>query len=246
MKQIVCMKWGSLYGPDYVNKLYAMVKRNIDGEFRFVCLTDDPREIRQEVECLYCPEVDIPAPFNNTGWRKIALWAESLPSMQGNWLFLDLDVVITGTICSFFDFKPEQPFVVMKNWTQPGSGIGNTSVYRFTVGCEPSLLDQLIKQPLAIVEEFKNEQTFVSRSLQHVEFWPDHWCILFKTHCVPSMPMRWWKEPCLPKSAKIVAFPGDPNPDMAAIGQWSCKSAYKRIYKTIRPAHWINEHWHEA
>ena len=37
---ILCMKWGTLYGPDYVNVLYAAVADNITVPFRFVCLTD--------------------------------------------------------------------------------------------------------------------------------------------------------------------------------------------------------------
>lgn len=245
MKQIVCMKWGTLYGADYVNKLYGMVKRNISGDFRFVCLTDDPTNVRKEVECLACPAVDIPAPFNNTGWRKITLWAGVLPEMSGDWLFLDLDVVVTGDLNEFFSYKPELDFVVMKNWTQPNSGIGNTSVYRFKVGSYPNLLAELIERPLAIVEEFTNEQTFVCKRISQTEFWPDPWCLLFKVHCVPPMPMRWWKEPVLPETAKVIAFPGDPNPDMALLGEWPYKKFYKGIYKKILPTTWIKEHWRD-
>ena len=39
-KNIVCMKWGTLYDAGHVNKLYAMARRNTSGELRFVCLTD--------------------------------------------------------------------------------------------------------------------------------------------------------------------------------------------------------------
>jgi hypothetical protein len=39
-KQIVCVKWGTLYGPEYVNRLYAMVKRNITGPFRLWKIKD--------------------------------------------------------------------------------------------------------------------------------------------------------------------------------------------------------------
>jgi len=56
-KQIVCVKWGTLYGPEYVNRLYTMVKRNITGPFRLVCLTDDREGIRPEVECFDLPEL---------------------------------------------------------------------------------------------------------------------------------------------------------------------------------------------
>ena len=48
-KLIFCMKWGTLYGPEYVNTLYSMVKRNLSYDFSMVCFTDDPKGIREEV-----------------------------------------------------------------------------------------------------------------------------------------------------------------------------------------------------
>ena len=63
---VLCMKWGDKYGPEYVNRLYAMVARHLRGPFRFVCLTDSGKGVRPEVElakcvdCLlcwvYCPD----------------------------------------------------------------------------------------------------------------------------------------------------------------------------------------------
>ena len=29
VKQVICINWGTKYGPDYVNRLYGMVARNI-------------------------------------------------------------------------------------------------------------------------------------------------------------------------------------------------------------------------
>jgi hypothetical protein len=245
MKQIVCMKWGNLYSPEYVNKLYSMTKRNIQGNFRFVCLTDNPEGIRPEVECLPCPKIDIPEPFNNTGWRKLTLWAKSLEKMTGSWLFMDLDVVITGNLDGFFEYQPDKTFIVMHNWTQPNSGIGNTSVFRFKVGSHPYLFDNILNTPLKLVEKYRNEQTFISKTISDIHFWPDEWCILFKTHCIPPMPIRWWKAPILPNTARVVAFPGDPNPDKAVKGIWPTKKGYKKIYKHIKPATWINDFWRE-
>jgi hypothetical protein len=238
------MKWGTLYGAVYVNKLYAMVKRNITGDFRFVCLTDDALGINPGIENKACPAISGPLPWRDTGWRKIALWADTLPCMEGDWLFLDLDVVITGSLDGFFEFMPEKTFVVMQNWTQPGQNIGNTSVYRFRVGSHPSLLKELTHDFKGIIQRYVNEQTFVSRRISEMAFWPDDWCVLFKVHCVPPMPLRWWQTPKLPDSTRVVAFPGSPNPDDAAAGIWPAKS-YKKLYKHIRPTSWINDFWHE-
>ena len=52
---VICMKWGTKYGPEYVNRLYGMVSRHLHGAFRFVCFTDDTTGIRPEVENFRCP-----------------------------------------------------------------------------------------------------------------------------------------------------------------------------------------------
>ena len=244
MKQVVCMKWGTLYPADYVNKLYGMVRRNVSGPLRFVCMTDDASGVRAEVECLPCPTVDLPPPYNNTGWRKLVLWKQALPGMEGDWLFLDLDAIVLDSLDPFFDFEPAVSFVVMQNWTQPGKGIGNTSVFRFRVGAHPYIYDRLEPEFDAIHDDYRIEQTYISRTVGEMKFWPDAWCVLFKTHCVPPMPARWWKAPAVPPGARIVAFPGVPNPHEAVLGQWPAKW-YKKFYKHIEPARWIAEYWRE-
>lgn len=244
VKQIVCMKWGTAYGAEFVNILFAMARRNISGDFRFVCLTDNNSGLNPDIECMECPVVRGPDYWRDTGWRKIALWADTLPGMEGDWLFLDLDVVITDSLDAFFEYEPDKSFVVMQNWTQPGQGIGNTSVYRFRVGSHPELLAGLESEFEHIMQRHRNEQTYVSREIGEVTFWPDEWCRLFKVHCVPPMPARWWKAPVLPPGTRIVAFPGTPKPAEAANGIWPAKS-FKRLYKHIKPTAWAAEHWRE-
>lgn len=247
VKQFICMKWGRLYGPEYVNRLYAMVRRHSSGPIRFVCLTDDSTGICPEVECHDCPEVAIPEPYNKRGWRKLSTYAhsEALFGLTGTWLFLDLDVVVLGSLDDFFDFMPEKSFVVMQNWTQPGKNIGNTSVYRFTVGAETYLLEDLQQRHAAILAEYRNSQTYISRNVRELVFWPDDWCVLFKTHCVPAWPQRFWRNPVRPTKARVVAFPGVPNPHEAVDGIWPAKR-WKKIYKFILPTPWIRQAWDEA
>ncbi len=246
-RQILCMKWGTLYGPEYVNRLYAMAAANLTGAVRMVCLTDDPSGIRPEVQCLPCPTIDLPPPHSLRGWRKVTTFAKSndLFGLEGEWLFLDLDVVVTGSLDDFFTFRPETDFVVMQNWTQPGQGIGNTSVYRFRVGALAWVLARLVNEQGAVLSQFNNSQTFISRTLGTLTFWPDEWCVLFKTHCLPPWPQRFWREPPLPRGARVVAFPGIPNPHEAVEGRWPARG-YKKFYKVIRPARWIGETWDRA
>ena len=42
---VVCLKWGDKYGPEYVNKLYRMVQRNLTIDHEFVCFTENPANL---------------------------------------------------------------------------------------------------------------------------------------------------------------------------------------------------------
>ena len=58
---IICMKWGTKYSPDYVNTLYSMVNRHMIRPFRFVCLTDNNDGFVSEIEVLPLAKLNIPA-----------------------------------------------------------------------------------------------------------------------------------------------------------------------------------------
>ena len=245
LPQILCMKWGTLYDADYVNKLHAMVSRHITGPFRFVCLTDQPAGLHAEIETFPCPEINLPEHARNKGWRKLTTYAPStyLYDLKGVWLFLDLDVVITGSLDPFFSYEPNKDFVVMRNWSQPKKNIANTSVYRFHIGKLTYILDQLLENQTELLKTYSNSQTYISRTVKEIVYWPDSWCILFKIQCIPSWPQRFWRAPFLPKHTRIVAFPGNPNPHEAKAGNWPFKRKITRLYKYIRPANWISDYW---
>ncbi|HCL85293.1 MAG TPA: hypothetical protein DIC45_02030 [Comamonadaceae bacterium] len=82
-RHVICMKWGRKYGPEYVNRLYAMVRRHLGGDFNFVCLTDDAAGIRPEVQCLPIPPLDLPAGIPERGWNKLATFSADLHGLRG-------------------------------------------------------------------------------------------------------------------------------------------------------------------
>ena len=175
---------------------------------------------------------------------KTSLWSESVPGLDSGSpaLFIDLDVVIMGSLDPFFEHEGD--FIVCENWTQIGEGIGNTSVYRFNVGSHPYLYEKLVNETDDVLSEFKNSQTYISRTINPdaMTYWPDEWCKSFKVHCVPKGIKRWFVEPALPVGTRIVAFPGTPNPHQVLRGHWPAPW-YKKIYKTVRPSRWVQEHW---
>ncbi|HEX5999407.1 MAG TPA: hypothetical protein VFZ16_08415 [Hyphomicrobiaceae bacterium] len=245
MQTVICMKWGRRYPASYVNNLWAMIKRNTRRPSRLVCYTDDAEGIDPAVTTF--PMLDLPLPGRaaKLPWRKIALWAPSLPGIEGDVLFLDLDIVITGSLDDFFDYQSASTYCVIENWTQIGSGIGNTSCYRFRVGAHSYIYDRICQDPGGILASHPNSQTYISRTISEKTFWPAAWCASFKHTLIPRWPMNLLRPAPLPPDTRVVCFTGKPDPDEARDGRWPAPW-YKKVYKFVRPTPWIAEHWRSA
>jgi hypothetical protein len=88
------MKWGTAFGPDWVNRLFAGVRRHLSIPHRFICFTDDARHLHPEIEAFPLPEVRVPVGETDLRWRKLAVFQQPLYDLEGPALFLDLDVVM--------------------------------------------------------------------------------------------------------------------------------------------------------
>ena len=126
---ILCMKWGTKYGAEYVNRLYNMVQRHLTLPFKMVCLTDRTEGIDPNVQCFPIPPLDLPAGSPERGWNKLSTFEPDLYGLKGNALFLDLDVVIVDNIDCFFQEPGE--FLIIHDWKRPWRITGNSSVFHF-------------------------------------------------------------------------------------------------------------------
>jgi len=242
MQTVICMKWGERYGADFVNRLYNSIQRNTQRKTRLVCFTDDRTGINENVQCEPIPEINLPPELIFTPWRKLTMWKYPLADLEGDILFLDLDLVITGSLDDLFDYEPGR-FCVIRNWTQPKAGIGNTSCFRFPAGKYTHIFDDLLTKRAEILGKYRIEQLYISREIDDMVFWPTIWCASFKHTLLPRWPMNFFKTPRLPKDTRIVAFTGKPDQDEAVKGRWPVKAWYKRAYKYVKPTPWITEHW---
>jgi hypothetical protein len=237
---ILCMKWGVKYGPEYVNRLYAMVARHLHGPFRFVCLTDRNEGVRAEVQCLPIPDLALPAGIPERGWKKLTTFEANLHGLQGTALFLDLDVVIVDDIDCFFEQPGE--FLIIHDWKRPWRITGNSSVYRFRLGAHADVLAEFRTNQADIRRNFRHEQAFLSDWLHRqgkMNYWPGTWCRSFKYHCIPHWPFNYWRAPTIPKDARILIFHGEVNPPDALAGRRN------RRFRYMRTASWVAEHWTE-
>jgi hypothetical protein len=245
-RHILCMKWGTKYGPEYVNRLYAMVRRHLNGNFNFVCLTDDDRGIRSEVQCLPIPPLDLYlAPGQRDGaWKKLTTFTEDLHGLRGTALFLDVDVVIVDSLDKFFEQSGD--FLIIRDyprfWRFGQRITGNSSVYRFELGAHADVLANFRAHMNEVQASYRNEQSYLSDYLHRqgkLAYWPDGWCPSFKYNGIPVFPTNLWREPFVPEGARIVIFHGECNPPDALAGRRN------RLLRYIRPARWIARFWKE-
>lgn len=114
---LVCWKWNAGIHPkkkirftaEHVNRLYSMLKRNIQHPFKLHCITDDSHGIREEVNII--PLWDDYAQMGGC-YRRLRLFAKEMETLIGPDFFsIDLDVVIIRDITQLlsnarqFEFK---------------------------------------------------------------------------------------------------------------------------------------------
>ncbi len=81
---VLCIKWGRKYGPEYVNRLHSMVRRHLKRPFRFICLSDDGQGVDADIDVRPIPMVGF-EPFDTRqswsfghGWLKLTSFADPL------------------------------------------------------------------------------------------------------------------------------------------------------------------------
>jgi hypothetical protein len=240
MQTIVCMRWGDRFPVEYVNRLYRGVMRNVARPTRFVAFTDDAAGLDPGIEPREIPAMRLPATgLGGSPWRKLALWSRDI-QLSGDLLFLDLDVVVVGSLDAFFDFEPGK-LAIIRDWGAKDSG--NSSVMRLPAGGAPHLVDRFEADPLEKRRLYSNEQVYLTReSGLDIAFWPEAWCPGFKAMMLPRFPVNHVKSVNIPPGARVVVFTGHPRPHEAARGEWPAPW-YKKAYKSLRPVTWLAEHW---
>lgn len=244
-RNVITLKWGNRYGAPYVNRLASAVRRHTTGEVRVVCFTDDPAGIDPGITVHPIPEIDLPPAAMVTGWRKLCLFRDDLP-LEGLGLFLDLDLVITGSLDEFFLFEAADRIPIIHNWVpwhktlfRPAPAIGNSSVFRFHLNHCRFVWDQFHREREWALANFSPPQSYLSHCIRpRMDYWPPEWVRSFKRHCRPAFPLNLLLPPSLPQRARIIAFHGKPDPDEAAVGYCQGKPHHR-----TRPARWIDTHW---
>ena len=246
---VICLKWGTRYGPLYVNNLYAGICKHLHRPFRFICVTDNPADLASAIETIPLPlDPGTSIPWPNV-FMKLLVTADGFANLKGPTLFLDVDLVITGDIDCFFDYLPGKNCII-HNWIEKRKtlfrrtpDIGNSSVFRFTAGESQYICDTFIREISRATNrtQFRTEQAFLTYAMREHHWWPDEWVRSFKRHSMQPFPFNLWCEPKLPPKTRILVFHGKPDPDEALAGYRG-----KRPHQHALPARWLATYWKDS
>ena len=186
---VLAMKWGTLYGPEYVNVLYNAVRDNITGPFRFVCLTDRPDGFLDKVEAFPIPEIGLgEKQWRGGAWPKLGVFSHDLYGLSGRALFIDLDTYVAGPLDDLF--AQEGAFIALDSrpWRfKEGPARTGTGVFAFTIGSLGKVVDHLATDMDAFTDRYGIEQDFLHGEFANlgygpITYWPDPWIRSFKYH----------------------------------------------------------------
>ena len=166
-RTIVCMKWGTKYGPGYANILLSMLARFLEPPFRLLCFTDDATGLDPRIQARPLPHVPIGQGWPERGWNKLGLFHPDLDLPAEPTLYLDLDVVITGDMSVFFDLPGH--FLISNDWDWRKPGVGNSSVFRWVPGSQDHIWQRFNAAPEQVRQAHRNEQEYVSAEARELE-----------------------------------------------------------------------------
>ncbi len=176
-KYVVCLKWGNKYSPEYVNKLYNMVKRNLTIDYEFVCYTENRNGIDSHIKTLPLPNLPV------SGWWYKPWFLSNELCIQGTALFLDLDLIVFRNIDKLFDYKPECNFVIIRDFNRqlrPTWDKMNSSAFRFRVGHYNDAYLEFKQNTQRNVSRYHGDQDWMYKSITDHAFWPDEWIQSYK------------------------------------------------------------------
>ena len=203
-----CVCYGKKYSVEYVQKLYNMVQSNTTLEHNFFIFTDNiEMKIDGHVNIRTFPET------LNGWWNKMQLFRPD--TLDGDTLYMDLDVVITGNIDCFFNYEPEADFIGMNDFN-PDTKIFNSSVFKFKPEAMKSKLWQPFTDDRTKWLRYSGDQNVISDLIighPGTKSFPDSWTQSYKWYDRKGRRYHKGKWTFEHNGESLVTvFHGEPNP----------------------------------
>jgi len=227
---VLCVRFGTGYGKEYVERLRNMVSRHLTVPYEFVCLTDDQHTI-SGVRSI----VQKNGGYGRQWWHKLHMFDQNLP-VSGRILYLDLDVIIHASINKLV-LDPGNRFYGIRdfnrkfyaNWRNL-----NSSVMSWVHGSQHDLYLKF-KESVLGATRMHGDQDFIWKyGRDRITFWPDSWIQSYKweirrrEELISRDGRRGFKhirnDIAVDSDCSVAVFHGSPNPadvqDKFVVDNW--------------------------
>jgi hypothetical protein len=202
--QVVCVKWGTLYSADYVNKLHNGLRRNTLQNFKFTCFTENQKGIDHEINCRTLPHREL-----RGWWNKVFLFSSEV-GIKDRILYFDLDTVIVGNLDEIMNFNGT--FAALRRLgKQRGFGSFGSGVMSWQGGWGHNIWEKFKEKMSENQTKKGGDQAFLSKVIrpEHVTLWQewlkDSKIIGYKKDCRSNNNK-------IPTGTNVVCFHGNPRP----------------------------------
>lgn len=199
--------WGDKYGPEYIQKLFASVRRNLKQDYLPMVTTPqvEDRHLTDLKGCFARLRLFDPA------------WQAANGIEPGDRIVcMDLDLIVTGPLDELFD--REEPFVILQGANAVNPCPFNGSLWMLRAGYRPDVWHEFSPELAAKVpfHEFPDDQAWLADMIPDAAGWT-----CGRESGVYAFQKRGWpKGEALPKDARMVAFPGWRDPSQYTRLDW--------------------------
>ena len=173
---VLCVKFGTRYGREYVERLRNMVSKHLTVPYEFVCLTDDQHPI-SGVRSI----IQKPAGYSKLWWHKDHMFDPSLP-ISGKILYFDLDIVIHQNIDKLLISNSNQ-FLGIRDFNRKFYASWqylNSSAMSWYAGHHSYIYENFKKDPASAMKLQGDQDWIWKTGKSKISFWPDEWIQSYK------------------------------------------------------------------
>lgn len=231
MLNVLCLKHGTKYGPEYVNNLYNMIERHLTVPHRFICFTENQSQLNPKIEIRPLGTSKL------SGW-----WWKPYLFKQGHFnegdinLFFDLDMVIIKNIDNIATYLPDHFVglqdvgrVFKRGYDRLGSAVLKWPANRYT-----EIWNNLETTP-QYSSQFQGDQDYIWTFWKdQIKFFPEKWIMSYKWEVrdrneLVRMPNGRFnfnsiREVTADPETSVLAFHGSPDPhevkDSIIVDNW--------------------------
>ena len=214
------MHSGKKYGPEYVLNLWKGARQHSRDGFEFYVFTDN---IKQHPQDLGWKFIKLPTWSVNglkPWWYKMEIFSH-VYQLEGNNLYVDLDVVIVNNIDCFWNYNPDQ-FRICHDFNRAFSkniSFSNSSIMAWKSNSMVWLYNKFVEDIQYNIHKYRGDQDFIHDQIEKkYVWWPREWAMSWKweiKHGGQKVPHGAYSsnEPyIIPSETKIIVCHGSPDP----------------------------------